>query len=129
MNFSNKLRIFYILLTIECLVLRLGLHSTGDYIPYIVYVLIFVVFNIYLVIAKFNEYLYTSANISQNFLAGCWFVQSNNINKQDFIIEWISNHKNKCILESYDCPICSKLKVDFDIYSDKHLLELKKENI
>ena len=55
--------------------------------------------------------------------------QSNDINKQDFIIEWISNHKNKCILESYDCPICSKLKVDFDIYSDKHLLELKKENI
>ena len=129
MNFSNKLRIFYILLTFECLILRLALHNEGDYIPYLVYVIIFIIFNIYLVNAKFNEYLYTSANTSQNFLSVCWFVQSNNINKQDFIIEWISNHKNKCILESHDCPICSKLKVDFDIYSDKHLLELKKENI
>ncbi len=128
MNFSNKLRIFYILLTLECLILRLCLHTSGDHIPYLVYLVILIVFNIYLVTSKYNEFLYTTANTSQNFLAVCWFVQSNEINKQDFIIEWISNHKNKCGLDSSDCPICSKLKIDFDIYSDKHLLELKKEN-
>ena len=127
MNFSNRLRIFYILLILECLLLRLCLHASGDYIPYLVYLAILIVFNIYLVTAKFNIFLYTNANTSQNFLAVCWFVQSNEINKQDFIIEWISNHKIKCSLDSSDCPICSKLKIDFDIYSDKHLLELKRE--
>ena len=129
MNFSNKLRIFFILLTFECLILRICLHASGDHIPYLVYLVILIIFNIYLVNAKFNEYLYTAANTSQNFLAVCWFVQSNEINRQDFIVEWISNHKNKCSLDSSDCPICSKIKVDFDIYSDKHLLELKKENV
>ena len=128
MNFSNRLRIFYILLTFECLLLRLCLHTSGDHIPYIVYLVILIIFNIYLVTTKYNEYLYTTANTSQNFLAVCWFIQSNDINMQDFIIEWISNHKNKCSLDSSDCPICSKIKIDFDIYSDKHLLELKKES-
>ena len=127
MNFSNKLRFFYILLTLECLILRLALHYSGDHIPYLVYVFILVFFNIYLVTTKFNQFLYTSAITSQNFIAVCWFVQSNNINKQDFIIEWISNHKTKCILDSSDCPICSELKKEFDIYSDDHLLELNKE--
>ena len=127
MNFFNKLRIFYLLLSFEFLLLRIALHTSGDHIPYLVYAAILIIFNIYLVITKFNEYLYTTANTSQNFLAVCWFIQSNDINNNDFIIEWISNHKNKCIIDSYDCPICSKLKKDFDIYSDDHLLELKKE--
>lgn len=127
MNFSNKLRIFYILFTFECLIVRLALHTSGDHIPYIIYVIILVIFDIYLITTKFNQYLYTTANTSQNHLAVCWFVQSNDINKQDFIIEWISNHKNKCILDSSDCPICSVLKKEFDIYSDEHLLQLNKE--
>ena len=126
-NFPNKLRIFFLLLNFEFLLLRIALHSSGDHIPYLVYAIILIIFNIYLVMTKFNEFLYTMANTSQNFLAVCWFIQSNEINNNDFIIEWISNHKNKCILESYDCPICSKLKRNFDIYSDEHLLELKKE--
>ena len=127
MNFYNKLRIFYILLTFECLLFRLALHVSGDYIPYLIYVMILIFFNIYLVTSKFYEFLYTFANTNQNFLSVCWFVLSNDINRQDFIIEWISNHKNRCSLNSSDCPICSKLKRDFDIYSEEHLLELKKE--
>ena len=127
MNFYNKLRIFYLLLIFECLLFRLALHVSGDYIPYLIYVVILVVFNLYLVTAKFYEFLYTFANTSQNYLAVCWFVLSNDINRQDFIIEWISNHKNKCTGKSSDCPICSKLIIDLDIYSDEHLLALKKE--
>ena len=127
MNFYNKLRIFYLLLIFECLLLRLALHVSGDYIPYLIYVVILVVFNLYLVTAKFYEYLYTFANTSQNYLAVCWFVLSNDINRQDFIIEWISNHKNKCIGNAADCPICSKLIKDFDIYSNEQLIGSKRE--
>jgi hypothetical protein len=129
MNFYNKLRIFYLLLIFECLLFRLALHVSGDYIPYLIYVVILVVFNLYLVTAKFYEYLYTFANTSQNYLAVCWFVLSNDINRQDFIIEWISNHKNKCIGNASDCPICCKLIKDFDIYSDEQLIGSKREII
>ena len=127
MNFYNKLRIFYILLIFECLLFRLALHVSGDHIPYLLYIVILIIFNTYFVTSKFYEYLYTFANTSQNFLSVCWFVLSNDINRQDFIIEWISNHKKKCNLKSSECPICSKLKMETDIYSEKNLIELKKE--
>ena len=78
--------------------------------------------------SKLDEYLYSTAVESQNYLSVFWFLVSNDINKQDFTIEWIANHKSKCILKSNDCPICSELKQDIDIYSEDYIRELNREN-
>ena len=127
-NFSNRLRIFYILFIFECLILHIAYHAYEDAIPYLAFTVIFLIFNIYLNSSKLDEYLYSNAIESQNFLAVFWFLVSNDINKQDFTIEWIANHKTKCILKSNDCPICSKLKEDIDIYSDDFIRKSDKEN-
>ena len=66
--------------------------------------------------------------MSQNYLSVFWFILSNDIDRQDFTIEWIASHKTKCILKSVDCPICSKLQSDVDIYSEDYLKDLNKES-
>ena len=127
-NFSNRLRIFYIIFIFECLIVHIAFHYHEDNIPYIAYFFILIIFNIYLVASSFDQYLYSTAIISQNYLSVFWFILSNDINKQDFIIQWIANHKNKCQLNSDDCPICSKLKSDIDIYSENYLREMNTES-
>ena len=128
LNFSNHLRIFFITFIFECLILHIAYHDYEDVIPFLAFTVIFLIFNIYLIYSKFDEYLYSTAVESQNFLGVFWFLVSNNIDKQDFTIEWIANHKTSCILKSFDCPICSKLQCDIDIYSDEFLRELNSES-
>ena len=127
-NFSNRLRIFNILFIFECIVLHIAYHAYEDVIPYLAFLVIFLIFNIYMISSKLDEYLYSTAVESQNYLSVFWFLVSNDINKQDFTIEWIANHKSKCILKSNDCPICSELKQDIDIYSEDYIRELNREN-
>ena len=127
LNFSNKMRIFYLLFIFEALILHIAYHAVEDYIPFLTFVVIFLIFDIYIVFGKVEEILYNKAVESQNFLSVFWFLVSNDVNKQDFTIEWIANHKTKCILKSDDCPICSKLKQDIDIYSDNYLKELNED--
>ena len=127
-NFSNRLRIFYTLFIFECLVLHITFHDYEDSVPYAVYIFIFVIFSIYLISLKLDDYLYSSAVICQNYTSVLWFLISNEVNKKDFIIEWITSHKTKCILKSEDCPICSKLKTEIDIYSKDYLNELSSES-
>ena len=127
-NFSNRLRIFYIIFIFECLILYITFHDYEDNVPYVVYTIIFVIFNIYLIASKFDDYLYSTAVMSQNYLSVFWFILSNDIDRQDFTIEWIASHKTKCILKSVDCPICSKLQSDVDIYSEDYLKDLNKES-
>ena len=126
-NFSNRLRIFYTLLIFECLVLHITFHDYEDSVPYLVYSIIFVFFNIYLISLKLDDYLYSSAVICQDYIPVFWFLLSNEVNKKDFTIEWITSHKTKCLLKSGDCPICSKLKTEIDIYSEDYLRELSSE--
>ena len=128
LNFSNHLRIFFIFFMFECLILHIAYHDYDDIFPFIAFIVILLIFSIYLVTTKLDEYIYSNAVESQNFLGVFWFLISNNIDKQDFTIEWIANHKSKCILKSTDCPICSKLKSDIDIYSEEYLHELNKES-
>ena len=127
-NFSNRLRIFYIIFIFECLILYMTFHDYEDNVPYVIYTVIFVIFNIYLIASKFDDYLYSNAVMSQNYLSVFWFILSNNIDRQDFTIEWIANHKSKCLLKSIDCPICSKLQKDIDIYSEDYLRSLNNES-
>ena len=127
LNFSNRLRIFYIIFIFECLILYITFHDYEDNVPYIIYTIIFVIFNIYIISSKLDDYLYSNAVMSQNYLAVFWFILSNKIDRQDFTIEWIANHKSKCSLNSIDCPICSKLQEDIDIYSEDYLQNLNKE--
>ena len=126
-NFSNRLRIFFILLIFECLILHLALNSSNDGTPFFTYIVILIIFNIYLVTSKLDEYIYNIAVTSQNYLSVCWFLQTNDINKQDFTIEWISNHRTNCLLKTTQCPICGKLKSVEDIYSDEFLKKINED--
>ena len=127
-NFANKMRVFYLLFLAEILILHIAYHASDDYIPFFTFTVIFIIFNLYVVFGKIAEFLYNKAVESQNFLAVFWFLVSNDVNKQDFTIEWIANHRTKCILKSDDCPICSKLKQEIDIYSDSYLKKLNEES-
>ena len=56
---------------------------------------------------QFYNYVLSKAIKSQNYLAVCWFIQANKIDIQQFITEWIANHRTVCF--DKDCEICEEL--------------------
>ena len=83
---------------------------------------IYLAFDLYIIFGQFYNYVLSKAIKSQNYLAVCWFIQANKIDIQQFITEWIANHKTVCF--DPECEICEEL-------IKGHLVleaELKEEN-
>ena len=103
----NMLRTFFIVFMFESVVTRILLHKNKDYKSFLVYEFIYLLFDCYIIFGEFYNYVLSKAIKSQNYLAVCWFIQANKIDIQQFIIEWIANHKTVCF--DKNCEICEEL--------------------
>ena len=103
----NMLRLFLLLFMFESIAVRILLNDNNDYKSFLVFEVILLIFDIYIIFASFYNYVLSKAIKSQNYLAVCWFIQANKIDIQQFITEWIANHKTVCIDEN--CEICEEL--------------------
>ena len=103
----NMLRLFLLLFMFESIAVRILLSDNNDYKSFLVFEIIFIIFDCYIIFASFYNYVLSKAIKSQNYLAVCWFIQANKIDIQQFITEWIANHKTVCT--NKDCEICEEL--------------------
>ena len=103
----NMLRLLLILFLSESVILRILLYKNKDYKSFLVYIVIFLLFDCYIIFGSFYNYVLSKAIKSQNYLAVCWFIQANKIDITQFITEWIANHKTVCF--DKDCDICNEL--------------------
>jgi hypothetical protein len=103
----NMIRTFFIVFIVESIMTRILLNNDKDYKSILVYMLIFLLFDLYIIFGQFHNYILSKAIKSQNYLAVCWFIQANKIDIQQFITEWIANHKTVCF--DKECEICEEL--------------------
>ena len=103
----NMIRTLFIVFMFESSLTRILLHKDKDYKSYIVFAIIYLIFDLYIIFGQFYNYVLSKAIKSQNYLAVCWFIQANKIDIQQFITEWIANHKTVCF--DNDCEICEEL--------------------
>ena len=103
----NMLRLLLLLFMFESVFIRILLNDNADYKSFLVFEVIFLIFDCYIIFASFYSYVLSKAIKSQNYLAVCWFIQANKIDIQQFITEWIANHKTVCT--NKDCEICEEL--------------------
>ena len=103
----NMIRILFIVFMIENVLTRILLHNDKDYKSFLIFCIIYLIFDIYIIFGQFYNYVLSKAIKSQNYLAVCWFIQANKIDIQQFITEWIANHKTVCF--DKDCEICEEL--------------------
>ena len=103
----NMIRTLFIVFIVESAITRILLHKDGDYKSILVYMIIFLIFDLYIIFGQFYNYVLSKAIKSQNYLAVCWFIQANKIDIQQFITEWIANHRTVCF--DKDCEICEEL--------------------
>ena len=103
----NMLRTLFIVFLFESVLTRILLNRDDDYKAFLVYEGIFLLFDFYIIFGQFYNYVLSKAIKSQNYLAVCWFIQANKIDIQQFITEWIANHKTVCF--NNDCEICEEL--------------------
>ena len=103
----NMIRTLFIVFMVESCVTRILLRNDNDYKSFILYCIIFLICDLYIIFAQFYNYVLSKAIKSQNYLAVCWFIQANKIDIQQFITEWIANHRTVCF--DKDCEICEEL--------------------
>ena len=103
----NMIRTLFIVFIVESVITRILLHNDGDYKSILVYMIILLIFDLYIIFGQFYNYVLSKAIKSQNYLAVCWFIQANKIDIQQFITEWIANHRTVCF--DKDCEICEEL--------------------
>ena len=123
-SFFNKVRVFYIILMAESIIFRIFLNKNEDYVPFLLYELILIILDAYLIIEAFEPFVSARVISNQYYLGVCWFIQGNDLDMQHFIAEWITYHKTQC-KEIY-CLICREMgDEDKDYFSDYCLNENK----
>ena len=122
----NMIRTLFIVFIVESVITRILLHNDGDYKSILVYMIIFLIFDLYIIFGQFYNYVLSKAIKSQNYLAVCWFIQANKIDIQQFITEWIANHRTVCF--DKDCEICEGLIKGHLALDDTINLENKTSN-
>ena len=131
----NMLRTLFLVFIFESIITRIILYKENDYKSFFVYAIIYLVFDIYIIFGEFYNFVLSKAIKSQNYLAVCWFIQANKIDIQQFITEWIANHKTVCF--DKDCEICEELikghieldeTIDIDSKADNENESLKNNN-
>ena len=116
----NMIRTLFIVFIVEGVLTRILLHNDKDYKSIIVLMVIFLMFDLYIIFGQFYNYVLSKAIKSQNYLAVCWFIQANKIDIQQFITEWIANHKTVCF--DSECEICEEL-IKGNLILEKELLD------
>ena len=106
-NFNNSMRTFNILFILELILLRIFLNSEKSYKSFYAFLLFLYLFDLYIFIYCFSDFLFNKGIKCQNYLAVGYYIESNKINLKTFITQWIINHKAICIKK--DCPICMEL--------------------
>ena len=119
----NMLRTLFIVFMFESILTRILLNKDKDFKSFLVYEAIYLLFDCYIILGQFYNYVLSKAIKSQNYLAVCWFIQANKIDIQQFITEWIANHKTVCF--DKDCEICEELvkghlAIDETVLSDNN---------
>ena len=122
----NMLRTLFIVFMLESIVTRLLLNKDKDYKSFLVYEVIYLLFDCYIIFGEFYNYVLSKAIKSQNYLAVCWFIQANKIDIQQFITEWIANHKTVCF--DNNCEICEELIKGHIAYDETINSDLKNDN-
>ena len=103
----NMIRTLFIVFIVESIITRILLNNDKDFKSFIVYCILYLIFDLYIIFGQFYNYVLSKAIKSQNYLAVCWFIQANKIDIQQFITEWIANHRTVCF--DKDCEICEEL--------------------
>ena len=107
MTAFNMIRTLFIVFMLELTLTRILLFNDDDHKSFLVYAIIYLLFDLYIIFGQFYNYVLSKAIKSQNYLAVCWFIQANKIDIQQFITEWIANHRTVCF--DKDCEICEEL--------------------
>ena len=108
-NFYSLIRLFFIILLGEIIILRIILPKNNDYKIFLFFLIIFCIIDIFLII-QFRNFSLNKAVNCQNLIAVGWYFQANDIEMKTFIIKWIINHKRKC--NEINCLICKELLSD-----------------
>ena len=109
-NFYNKIRIFFILLFNELILLRIMLHEQEDYKSFLLLAVFIFIINIYIVMDIIPNFIKNKAIKCNYYPAISWYIQINNIDLNSFITKWMTNHKSMC--KDIKCIICSKLTTE-----------------
>ena len=123
MTVFNMIRTLFIVFIVESIITRILLHNDKDYKSILVYMIVFLMIDLYIIFGQFYNYVLSKAIKSQNYLAVCWFIQANKIDIQQFITEWIANHKTVCF--DSECEICEEL-IKGNLIMEKELLAAEK---
>ena len=127
LSFYNKLRIFYMLLLIESILFRLFLNKYEDYKPFLIYEVVLILFNSYLILRGFDSFALARVINNQNYLGVCWFIQGNDTDIQHFTAEWITYHKTQCIDNT--CLICKEMADEKIDYFSEYCLNDNKNSV
>ena len=122
----NMLRTLFIVFMLESVLTRTLLNSDDDFKSFLVFEVIYLIFDSYIIFGQFYNYVLSKAIKSQNYLAVCWFIQANKIDIQQFITEWIANHKTVCF--DTNCEICEELVKGHIALDETISLESRSEN-
>ena len=124
LSFFNKVRIFYMLLIAESCAFRIILNEYEDYVPFLIYEILLIILNCYIIIQGFEPFVLARVINNQNFLGVCWFIQGNDIDIQHFTAEWITYHKTQCV-DSF-CLICIEMSDENKDYFSEYCLNENK---
>ena len=106
-NFNNGFRTYNIMLLFQLIPIRILLHSKSDYKIFYSFFVFFAIFDLYVIIYSFSDFLFNKGIKCQNYLAVGYYIESNKIDLNSFITQWIINHTAVCIIN--ECPICMEL--------------------
>ena len=127
LSFFNKVRIFYILLIAESCAFRIILNAYEDYVPFLIYEILLIILNCYIIIEGFDSFVLARVINNQNYLGVCWFIQGNDIDIQHFTAEWITYHKTQCT-DIY-CLICIEMSDENKDYFSEYCLNENKSMV
>ena len=116
--------LFYFFLIAEGCAFRIILNEHEDYVPFLIYGILLLILNCYIIIEGFEPFVLARVINNQNFLGVCWFIQGNDIDIQHFTAEWITYHKTQCT--DIFCLICKEMSDENKDYFSEYCLNEKK---
>lgn len=116
LNESNVIRVFLLQFTCVSVILRLMFNNNDLCIIFLTFGLLMFVFLLYIIIVNYGSYITSHTEMSNDYFGVCWFFQSNSIDRNKFIMQWVVHHRALC--KEKNCQICLKLNEE-DLISNK----------
>lgn len=110
LNKGNLTRIFFMQFGSVSLILRIMFHEDNKL--FIISLIICFILVFFPLCLAFRPYLIYNAENCQHFLGVSWFFQSNTIESNNFITQWVMNHKATCTKAK--CDIFSEIFTDIE---------------